>query len=71
MLAELIKLENINLDLQAQTKDELFEEMATQLNQNGYIKNVKNLKKIYINVNLKEIQALDLESEFLMRNQSM
>ena len=35
MLAELIKLENINLDLQAQTKDELFEEMATQLNQNG------------------------------------
>ena len=45
MLAELIKLENINLDLQAQTKDELFEEMATQLNQNGYIKNVKKFKK--------------------------
>ena len=45
MLAELIKLENINLDLQAQTKDELFEEMATKLNQNGYIKNVKKFKK--------------------------
>lgn len=45
MLAELIKLENINLELKAQTKDQLFEEMATLLSENGYIKNVKKFKK--------------------------
>lgn len=45
MLAELIKLENINLDLKAKTKDELFDEMACLLNENGYIKNVKKFKK--------------------------
>lgn len=49
MLKQLIKIENINLDLQAKTKDEVIDEMALLLDTNGYIKNLKKFKKdIYV-----------------------
>lgn len=49
MLKELIKIENINLNLQATTKDEVIDEMALLLDKNGYIKNLKKFKKdVYV-----------------------
>ena len=42
MLAELIKLENINLDLQAQTKDELFEDKYVKYVTQNIIKVLKD-----------------------------
>ena len=46
MLKQLIKIENINLDLQAKTKDEVIDEMALLLDTNGYIKNLKKIRKL-------------------------
>lgn len=45
MLKNLVKKENIVLDLKSTTKDEVIDEMISTLDNNGYIKNTKKFKK--------------------------
>lgn len=45
MLKELINIENININLNADNKEDVIDEMIKMLDGNGYIKNAKKFKK--------------------------
>lgn len=60
-ISNVLKPENIILDVTATTKAELIDELSQKLNDNGYLSDIEQFKKISGHVKNRFLQKWDLE----------